>query len=52
MIQKIERMHIIDQLPDGRYKVSGIEGTYTKAELERLKAVILADSAGIHLWVK
>lgn len=51
MKTKIERMHVIDKLPNGKFKVSNIEGQFTQPELDKLKALILSETGGVHIWV-
>jgi len=49
MKTKINRWFIVDQLPDGRYKVSGIEGTFSKTELKKLQE--LTSEQKLTIWV-
>lgn len=50
-IQKIERMHVIDELPNGKFKVSNIDGEFTQLELDKLKALIEMETGGVHIWI-
>ncbi len=48
----IKRMHVITQLPNRKFTVSGYDGKeFTSEELEKLQKVIDCEYGGINIWV-
>lgn len=50
-MKPIKRMHIVDKLPSGKFKVHGFDGEFTTSELEKLQKLIAAENVGFTLWV-
>lgn len=51
-MKPIKRMHVVNQLPNQKFTVSGYDGKeFTKKELETLKKLIDAENEGFTFWV-